>query len=149
IRLMLYTNELDVEGLIASSNLGHGQTVRPELIRRVVDAYARVQPNLLRHDDRYPPASALSATIKAGQPVAGPKATVSQSIGAGKDTEASEWIIQVVDRPDPRAVWVAIWGGSADLAQALWKVRQTRTPAALEHFTAKLRVHAIADQDST
>ena len=39
IRLMLYTNEFDIEGLVASSNLGHGQKVRPELIRRVVDAY--------------------------------------------------------------------------------------------------------------
>src|SRR3954469_7411624 len=46
IRLMLYTNELDVEGLIATSNLGHGQVVRPELIGRVVDAYARSRPNL-------------------------------------------------------------------------------------------------------
>ena len=36
---MLYTNDFDIEGLVASSNLGHGQKVRPELIRRVVDAY--------------------------------------------------------------------------------------------------------------
>src|SRR5947208_3249252 len=56
IRLMLYTNELDVEGLIATSNLGHGHAVRPELILRVVDAYGEVRPNLLLHDERYPPA---------------------------------------------------------------------------------------------
>ena len=55
IRLMLYTNDLDVEGLIASSNLGHGQVVRPELIHAVVDAYAQVRPNLLLHSDRYHP----------------------------------------------------------------------------------------------
>src|SRR3954471_5342168 len=59
IRLMLYADEFDIEGLIATSNLGHGQKVRPELIRRVVDAYGQVQPNLLRHDPRYPPAEAL------------------------------------------------------------------------------------------
>ena len=52
IRLMLYSNDFDIEGLVASSNLGHGQKVRPELIRRVVDAYEKVQPNLLLHDDR-------------------------------------------------------------------------------------------------
>jgi hypothetical protein len=149
IRLMLYTNELEIEGLIATSNLGHGQSVQPELLRRVVDAYATVQPRLAEHDERFPPASLLRGTIKAGQPVAGRNVPLDRSIGAGKDTEASEWIIAVVDRPDPRPVWVTIWGGSTDLAQALWKVRQTRGPAALEQFTAKLRVHDIAEQDAT
>ena len=71
IRLMLYANELQIEGLVASSNLGHGRKVRPDLIRQVVDAYARVQPNLKRHDSRYPSASDLAKLIKAGQPVPG------------------------------------------------------------------------------
>jgi hypothetical protein len=39
IRLMLYANEFNIEGLIATSNLGHGQKTRPDLIRQVVDAY--------------------------------------------------------------------------------------------------------------
>src|SRR3982750_4617178 len=56
IRLMLYANEIDIEGLIASSNLIHGQTVRPDLIREVVNAYGKVRPNLILHDPRYPPA---------------------------------------------------------------------------------------------
>jgi hypothetical protein len=42
IRLMLYADEFDIEGLIATSNLGHRQTTRPDLIRRIVDAHARV-----------------------------------------------------------------------------------------------------------
>jgi hypothetical protein len=149
IRLMLYTNEFDIEGLIASSNLGHGQRVRPELIRQVVDAYERVRPNLLLHDPRYPPAGTLRAGIQAGQPIAGLELPVEQSIGEGKDTEASAWLIAVVDRPDPRPVWVVIWGGSADLAQALWRVRKERTPEEVKRFVSKLRVHAIGDQDST
>ena len=69
IRLMLYSNEFDIEGLIATSNLGHQQTTRPDLVRQVVDAYAKVQPNLLLHDQRYPPASSLRARIKSGQPL--------------------------------------------------------------------------------
>src|SRR4051794_3878539 len=149
IRLMLYANDLDIEGLVASSNLGHGQKVRPDLIRQVVDAYERARPNLLLHDDRYPPAEGLRGGIKAGQPMAGPKVPVTECVGEGKDTEASDRIIRVVDRPDHRPVWVVIWGGSADLAQALWKVRATRSPEELARFVAKLRVHAIGDQDST
>ena len=54
-----------------------------------------------------------------------------------------------MDRPDPRPLWVVIWGGSADLAQALWRVRRDRKPEELSRFVSKLRVHAIGDQDST
>lgn len=149
IRLMLYADEFDIEGLVATANMGHGPRVRPDLIRRVVDAYAAVRPNLLLHDDRYPPAADLAGVIKSGQPIAGPKVPVERSIGEARDTEASEWIITVVDRPDSRPVQVVIWGGSADLAQALGKVRRTRDPGGLRRFLAKLRVHAIGDQDST
>lgn len=149
IRLMLYTNEFEVEGLIASSRLGHGPKPRPDLIAQVVDAYAKVRPRLLEHDPRFPPARMLRDRIKAGQANAGLKVPVEESVGEGKDTEASDSIIRIVDRPDSRPVWVVIWGGSADLAQALWKVRQGRTPGERAAFVAKLRVHAIGDQDST
>lgn len=149
IRLMLYSNELDIEGLIATSNLEHGQAVRPDLIHQVVDAYAEVRPSLLRHDDRYPPANALAGVIRAGQPIAGRETPIEQSVGAGKGTEGSDWIIAVVDRDDPRPVWVLVWGGSTDLAQALWKVREERGAAGLDQFIARLRVHSIGHQDST
>lgn len=149
IRLMLYDNEFDIEGLIATSNMGHGRKTRPDLIRQVVVAYEKVRPNLLLHDPRYPPAGSLRGCIKAGQEVAGPRVPVETSVGQGKDTDASDWIIRVVDRPDARPVWVVIWGGSADLAQALWQVRRDRTPDELTRFVSKLRIHAIGDQDST
>ena len=42
-----------------------------------------------------------------------------------------------------------MWGGAHDLAQALWRVRHDRTPAALARFVAKLRVHSIGHQDDT
>ncbi|RCR65467.1 nucleoside hydrolase-like domain-containing protein [Larkinella punicea] len=149
IRLMLYTNELQIDGLIASSNLGHGQRVQPDLIRRVIETYGKVQPTLLQHDRSYPPAARLLGLVKSGQPLAGPNVPVTTSVGAGLDTEASDWLIRVVDRPDPRPVWVCAWGGTADLAQALWKVQQTRSEEAVKAFIGKLRIHAIADQDAT
>src|SRR5208337_1093310 len=149
IRLMLYANEFNIEGLIATSNLGHGQKTRPDLIRQVVDACQKVRSNLQQHDPRYQPAEALRGGIKAGQEVAGLSVPVQASVGQGKDTEASERIVRVVDRPDPRPVWVVIWGGSADLARALWRVRRDRTPEDLRRFVSNLRVHAIGDQDST
>jgi hypothetical protein len=149
IRLMLYANEFDIEGLIATSNLQRGLKTRPDLIRQVVDAYEKVHPNLLLHDSRYPPADVLRRGIRAGQERAEPKVPVMESVGEGKDTQASDWIIHCVDRADPRPLWIVIWGGSADLAQALWRVRHDRSPKELSGFVSKLRVHAIGDQDST
>jgi hypothetical protein len=69
-------------------------------------------------------------------------------VGPGNDTEGSEWIISVVDSPDPRPVNFSIWGGTADLAQALWKVRQERSSDEIRAFIAKIRVHATGDQDA-
>ncbi|MEX2232909.1 MAG: DUF1593 domain-containing protein [Cyclobacteriaceae bacterium] len=149
VRLMLYSNELEIEGLIATSNLRHGQRTRPELIKQVLDSYDKVHPNLLLHDKNYPSANQLSGRVKKGTPIASPQVPVDESIGEGKDTEGSDWIINVVDKEDPRPVWIAIWGGSADLAQALWNVRATRTPDQVKEFIAKLRVHAVYDQDAT
>jgi len=149
IRLMLYTNELDIEGLIATSNLGHGQRVRPELIHEVIDAYAKDYDNLIGHDKAFPHPDRLRKMVKAGQPIAGPKVPFEESFGEGKDTEGSEWIIEVVDKPDPRPVWISIWGGSAELAQALYKVKTTRSAAEVAKFISKLRVQFVYDQDTT
>ncbi|MGC4055276.1 MAG: DUF1593 domain-containing protein [Paludibaculum sp.] len=143
IRFLLFSNEFDVEGFVASSNLGHGQVVRPELIQQAINAYAAVWPNLRRHAANYPDPALLRERVKAGQPVAGPKVPVEESVGEGKDTEGSKWIVQTALAPDKRPLWILIWGGSADLAQALWRMR--------DHAEArgKLRVHAVHDQDST
>lgn len=150
VRLMLYSNEIDIEGLIASSNMGHGQICRPELIRTVVDAYGQVRDSLNRHDrGGYPSAEKLLAGVHGGHPIAGPDTPINESIGAAKDSAASEWLQQVFRKPDPRPLWVSIWGGSADLAQALWRLRENMTEDRLADIIANLRIHSVGDQDST
>lgn len=153
IRLLLYANELELEGLVATANLGHGRAVRPELIHEAIDAYAAVRPNLLRHDARYPDAARLHRLVASGTPVADRNVPVEQSVGPGKSTEGSRKIIEAVDRAvdrsDRRPLWITIWGGSADLAQALHDVREQRTPERLRAFLSGIRVHSISDQDTT
>jgi len=39
--------------------------------------------------------------------------------GFGTPTEGSEWIVRCARRDDPRPLWVLVWGGIEDLAQAL------------------------------
>src|SRR5262249_3475418 len=117
---------------------------RPDLIRAIVKAYGKVRPNLLLHRPDYPAAGVLLERVKCGNPRRGVK-----NLGAGHDTEGSRWITRVVDREDPRPVNVTIWGGSTDLAQALWRVRHDRTAKQRKRFLGKLRVHAIGHQDDT
>jgi len=146
VRFLSYCNEFDVEGLIATSRMDHGKDTKPELIREQVQAYEKVRENLNLHAAGFPTADYLLQRIKSGQPDADHDPKTPPVVGVGNDTEGSAWIISVVDAPDPRPVWITIWGGSTDLAQALWKIHATRR-ADEDAFIAKLRVYSIRDQD--
>lgn len=146
IRLLLYANEFQIEGLIASASGTIGElkekVTKPHLIREIVEAYGKAHPNLIRHAEGYPAADTLLSRIKTGNPIRG-----REGIGPGQDTEGSRWIVEVVDREDPRPVNMTIWGGQTELAQALWRVRQDRGPAGLAEFIRKIRIYDIGDQD--
>jgi hypothetical protein len=70
VRYLLFSHEFDVEGISATSNLGHGQTVRPEFVRHESEAYALLWPNLLRHASGYPGSALLPERAK-GEPQEG------------------------------------------------------------------------------
>jgi Protein of unknown function (DUF1593) len=142
VRLLLYSNDIALEGLVASTSRHLPVGTNPQLIHERVDAYELVLANLRAHDPRYPDAQYLRSITVSGSTVYG-----MTGVGEGKNTAASNLIIAAVDKDDPRPVWVAIWGGGADLAQALWTVRATRTPEEVARFVAKLRVYSISDQD--
>ncbi|MEG3151065.1 DUF1593 domain-containing protein [Sphingomonas sp. ZT3P38] len=142
VRFLLYANEFDIEGLVATTSTWQRGRVQPQLLATRIDAYAGVLANLRRHADGYPEPAALRAVLRSGTSSYG-----MQGVGDGKDSEGSRRIIEVVDRADPRPLYIPAWGGVADLAQALWTVRRTRTPEAVKAFVAKLRVYSISDQD--
>ena len=141
VRLLLYTNELDIEGLIATNT--HGE-IHPEYIEAMVRVYGKVEENLRLHDSEFPSAGRLLSCVKAGNSEPG-----IESLGETGDTDGSNWIISVVDNPDPRPVWLLFWGGPNELAQALWRVEKDRGKEGVQKFISKIRVHAIGDQDNT
>ena len=143
VRYLLYTCDFETEGFTTGFGHGHDKRTRPDLIRERIEAYGKVVANLRKHRSDYPSAEQLLALVKDGHNGDPHK------VGQGMDSEASEWIIQVLDRPDPRPVWFAIWGGPRELAQAIWKVSRTRSKEQLAAFKKKIRVHSIADQDRT
>jgi hypothetical protein len=144
VRLMLYSNVIDLQGLVATTSIHLQNRVAPDSIRRVIRAYGEVRGNLLLHEPGYPEAAALLALVKSGQPGYGMGA-----VGEGRDSEGSEWIIRLLEQDDDRPLWVTAWGGPNTLAQALFKLRATRSAAELERLIAKLRVYTISDQDDS
>ena len=144
VRYLLYSNELNTEGLLATTSVWMQDTTREDKILEHLDAYEKVRGNLLVHAEGYPEADELRNEVRACSPKFGMNA-----VGEGHDSRGSEHIIEVVDRNEPGPIWVTAWGGANCLAQALWKVRETRSPEEVDAFVEKLRVYTISDQDDS
>jgi len=144
VRFLVYSNEFDVEGLIATTSVWLRDKVRPENIRERIEAYGKVRDNLLKHAPGYPTKQHLLSVTKAGLPEFG-----TDGVGEGKSSQGSRHIIEVVDKADERPVWISVWGGANCLAQALWDVKNTRSKMQLAEFISKLRVYTISDQDNS
>jgi hypothetical protein len=144
VRLFLYANEIDIRGLIATTSCWYKTRVNPESIKKIINAYGKVQPNLIKHDADFPVAQTLLQLVKQGLPKYG-----MEGVGNGNDSQGSDWIIKVLEEKDERPLWVSVWGGANTLAQALYKIKNTKTEAEAKRLIAKLRVYAISDQDDS
>lgn len=144
IRFLTYSNQWDVEGLIPTTSIHQQTRVAPESIIKVLDAYKKVQPNLLKHEKGYPTYDQLKLKVKKGLAVYG-----MLGVGDNKNSEGSDWIIKVLEKNDDRPLWVSVWGGPNTLAQALWKIQHTKNAAEAERLYKKLRVYTISDQDDS
>ncbi len=144
VRLLVYSDQYDIEGLIATTSNWLKEKPREDLIRRDLAAYGEVWPNLVKHSPDFPRMDSLLSVTQTGQNNLG-----MADVGAGKSSNGSKRIIEAVDRSDDRPIWIAIWGGPNTLAQALWDVRASRTPSEVEKFVARIRVYAISDQDDS
>jgi len=109
VHLLVYADRFDIEGLV-SSPYGPG---RKEHILQVIDLYERDYDHLRTSSSGYPTPKALRAVTKQGA-IEG-----AGSEGFGSRTEGSNWIVRCARRNDPRPLWVLVWGGIDDLAQAL------------------------------
>jgi hypothetical protein len=142
VRFLVYSNEYDVEGLVATTSTWLRTGTREDLIRKQIDAYSKVRDNLLVHARGYPSAQHLRAVTFTGQPSFG-----MQGVGEGNSSAGSRHLIAAADKADARPLWVSVWGGANTLAQALIDVRSSRTPVEVQAFVARLRVYTISDQD--
>jgi hypothetical protein len=106
---LVYADAFDVEGLV-SSPYGAG---RKHHILEAIDAYERDYPNLKTYSARYPTPDALRAVTKEGA------IELAGDAGFERPTEGSDLIVRAARRADSRPLWLLVWGGIDDLAQAL------------------------------
>jgi hypothetical protein len=79
VRLLLYSNMIDIKGIIATTSVHMKKEVHPETIQRAIHAYGKVQANLLKHEAGFPDAISLLQLVKQGLPEYG-----MGGIGSGK-----------------------------------------------------------------
>jgi len=153
VHLLLYVNDIDVEGLIAvtgkylrpESKQEYRRTLHPELFRRLIDGYAKVLPNLKLHAQGWPEVDYLHSIVYEGQ-----KRYGIADVGEGKSSPGSEAIVRALLKDDPRPIWVVVNAGANTLAQALrgLRARFKDDSAKLNAVVAKLRVFENGAQDN-
>lgn len=142
VRLLTYSNEMNIEGLIATTSTWQRAKRETDTIKGIIKSYGEVRPNLQKHAENWPTADYLQSLVTVGQPEYG-----MADVGEGKSSPGSKALIAAVDKQDDRPVWVTVWGGANTLAQALFDVRATRSAEELKAFEEKIRVYSISDQD--
>ena len=161
VRLMAYADCFEIEALITS--VGWNCDPYPkewvEYLTRVIEAYRQDVPNLMRRSGQseflpleeengqqelgyWPSADYIKSRAMMGSERGGIKA-----IDERNDSPGSELLIRLADEDDPRPIYVAAWGGANTLAQAIWRVKQTRSDDEVRNFVRKFRLFTITDQD--
>ena len=150
IRLLLYSNEIDIEGLIAVSSFcftNGGTEKEKKVILDIVSAYEEVLPNLRVHDPAYPDAALLRECTRHGIPEFGEK--LGKGFGEDRfaENEGVKLIIDVIQKEDERPVWFGLWGGCNTLAQAVWQLWKSKSAREFDSLIRKIRIYGISDQD--
>ena len=161
VRLMSYADQFEIEALITTVgwNCDPYPVEWAKYLQRVIEAYQKDVPKLMKrsgqrvflssekehgmqHIGYWPSADYLKSRAVMGSVHGGIKV-----IGEGNDSQGSDLLIRLADEDDPRPIYVAAWGGANTLAQAIWRVKQTRSPEELKRFVQKFRIYTITDQD--
>lgn len=172
IRLLLYSNEFNIQGLVISSSQWHykgdgkGTKFTSEMettkkmygertelrwpgtdwIYDLVDAYGKVQPNLKKHAPGFPTGAYLRSQIRIGN--------IDFEGEMEKDTEGSDFIKAKLLDGDLSPLYLQVWGGTNTIARALKSIEDTykNSPAwasIYKKVCKKAIIYAILDQDAT
>ncbi|KAI1877767.1 hypothetical protein JX265_003775 [Neoarthrinium moseri] len=145
VRLLTYSNELDIHGIGVVTSVWKNDSIDIDTVHDVLSGYSKVVDNLNANvpaSAPYPSADDLLALVKPGHPVYGLAALDLEL------SEAAQELIGAVDSATPaNPLYVCLWGGAGVLAEALHNVSSSRSQVEVAEFTTKVRVYSISDQD--
>ncbi len=143
VRFLLYSNQYDIEAMVAVTSTWQRDKTQESTIKEIVKTFGEVLPNLRLHAEGWPTEAYLAQRIFVGQTGYG-----MSDVGT-KTSAGAQAIIDAAFADDERPLWINNWGGANTLAQALWQVRASRSADELAYFVSKLRVYSISDQDDS
>jgi hypothetical protein len=173
VRLVLYSNEYDIEGIIPNASWCNPDTSDEGFMNRILDvihAYGKVRDNLLVHAPGYPSEEYLLSIVKRGTCHVDmaedsfdwlqssheeievhkeeiKKGILKPNVGDGLSNDGSRLIQRALEKDDDRPLWIALWGGCGTLAQALYDMKRLYSAEEMESFCKKLRVYDVDGQD--
>ncbi|MFT3888174.1 MAG: DUF1593 domain-containing protein [Arachnia sp.] len=160
LRLLLYSNEIDLRGLVYTASRFHhagnpAAGVEPHRwpadgsvlhIDQAVNAYDKAWPTLVRHDPAYPEPARLRALIRHGN--------VDVVGDMSADTPGSDLVREILLDDEPGQVFLQVWGGHNTIARALKTIEEQHrgTPeweAVRAKVSAKAVITSFGQQDDT
>ena len=66
VRFLVYGNQWEIEGLVATTSIHQKDRTAPWRIREIVEAYGKVRDNLLLHEPGFPTTNYLLSVLKEG-----------------------------------------------------------------------------------
>ncbi|KAL3480187.1 hypothetical protein BJX99DRAFT_267119 [Aspergillus californicus] len=165
IRYLLYTNELDTQGIIYTTSRYHWagdgngtkfflpdrEYTSPQWTHRwtgtrtiqdvVLKAYAHVYPNLRVHDPFYPSPEELLSSVHVGN--------IDFEGEMDHDTDGSDLIRSLLLDDDPRPLYLQAWGGTSTIARALKSIESSNSTQIKDAVSRKAVILASGFQDET
>ncbi len=172
IRMLLYSNEFNLIGLVYSSSQWHytgdgkGTKFTSEMpmtkklygertelrwpgtdwMQEFIDKYASVYENLNKNAPGYPSSDYLKGLVKVGN--------IEFEGEMEKDTEGSNFIKKILLENTNEPVYLQIWGGTNTVARALKSIEEEYKNTAQwatvsKKVSDKAIIYAVLDQDAT
>ena len=157
IRALLYSNEMDIAGIVITSSTYHyaGDAEKnipafrwtgTDWIYKFLDDYEKVHKNLIKHDKNYRSADYFRNLTHIGN--------ISNVGEMEKITDGSEFLKKLFLDDDKRTLYVQTWGGTNTTARALKSIEEEykNTPQWQEirkKLQDKLFLYIILDQDDS
>jgi hypothetical protein len=160
LRMLLYSNEIDIEGLVYSSSQHHFEGdpeagvapfrwPEPDAVFHIdtaVNAYEASYDNLKVHDSTFPAPEQLRSLIKWGN--------VKTKGDMAEPTEGSDWIKDKILDDEAGELFLEAWGGPNTIARALLSIQEqyegtAEWPAIQQKVYDKVVLTSFGQQDDT